>query len=105
MLASGDDNYKHSKSDVMMEAITQANFNEIPSPRILNNHLLPQHLPTDFFTRKQKIVLVVRNPKDVAVSLYNHVFNLVRYYDYHGEFKDFVKMFMQGKGTSIQNYF
>ena len=40
-----------------------------PSPRTLHSHLLPHLLPDVAF--KKKIVLVFRNPKDTAVSLYH----------------------------------
>ena len=39
------------------------------SPRILHSHLLPQLLPDKAFNKK--LVLVFRNPKDTAVSLYH----------------------------------
>ena len=46
-----------------------------------------------------------RNPKDTAVSLYNHHRDLVKFYNYNGEWKDW----LQGKGidfsfTSFYNY-
>ena len=40
-----------------------------PSARTLHSHSLPQHLPDTVF--KRKIILVFRNPKDTAVSLYH----------------------------------
>lgn len=43
----------------------------VPSPRILQTHMLPQLLPRDAFKKGRKIVLVFRNPKDAAVSLFH----------------------------------
>ena len=40
-----------------------------PSPRIVQSHLLPHLLPDNAF--KRKVILVFRNPKDTAVSLYH----------------------------------
>ena len=52
-------------------------------------------------------VLCFRNPKDTAVSLYNHHRDLVKFYNYNGEWKDWLPLFMQGKGIgfiSTYNY-
>jgi hypothetical protein len=45
----------------------------VPSPRVLNTHLLFRWLPQEHFLTGRKIVNVVRNPKDAAVSLYCHL--------------------------------
>ncbi|GFS09277.1 sulfotransferase family cytosolic 1B member 1 [Elysia marginata] len=47
-------------------------------------------------TYKTKLVFTVRNPKDVAVSLYNHHINLKEIYNYHGEFHDWFPLFLDG---------
>lgn len=43
----------------------------LKSPRVLHTHMIPQLLPKDAFKGGPKIVLLFRNPKDTAVSLYN----------------------------------
>ena len=101
MIVSGDESYKHEKENAMMEAVPQSKYESLPSPRILNNHLYPKHMPTDFFKRERKIIFIVRNPKDVAVSFYNHTFNLDKCYFYHGDFKNYLKLFIQGESTYI----
>ena len=45
-------------------------------------------------------VLCFRNPKDTAVSLYNHHRDLVEFYNYNGEWKDWLPLFMQGKDVA-----
>ncbi|WAR01106.1 ST1A2-like protein [Mya arenaria] len=60
------------------------------------------HLETLLNNRKDakrkrlKCIFVVRNPKDVAVSFYNHTVNLCMY-DYKGKFENYLQMFMRGE--------
>ena len=99
MLISGKPEYVNkSKVSMMMETCSKNEFASLPSPRILNNHLHPRHLPTDFFKRNRKIVMVLRNPKDVAVSFYSHTYLILKIYHYNGEFKDYLNNFISGKG-------
>ncbi|XP_052802443.1 sulfotransferase 1A3-like [Mya arenaria] len=46
--------------------------------------------------KRLKCIFVVRNPKDVAVSFYNHTVNLCMY-DYKGKFENYLQMFMRGE--------
>jgi hypothetical protein len=48
-------------------------FDDLPSPRLIKTHLPYELVPKDA-TKKNgpKIILVVRNPKDCAVSYYHH---------------------------------
>ncbi|XP_045197977.2 sulfotransferase 1B1-like [Mercenaria mercenaria] len=43
-----------------------------PSPRIITSHLKFERLPEEHIRRGGKVILLVRNPKDVAVSYYYH---------------------------------
>jgi len=52
-----------------IELVTPDELAMFPTPRIVHSHLLPKLLPDKAF--KGKIVLVFRNPKDTAVSLYH----------------------------------
>ncbi|XP_025083689.1 sulfotransferase 1A3-like [Pomacea canaliculata] len=85
------------KSLHMIEFNSAANIGEFQSPRVLNSHVLYADLPHEVHTRRLKIVFVCRNPKDVAVSLYNHHVKLSEYYEYSGEFKDWLELFVEGK--------
>ncbi|GFN76821.1 sulfotransferase 1c4 [Plakobranchus ocellatus] len=44
-----------------------------PSPRVLNTNCYMAHLPEEIAEKKVKIVHVIRNPKDVLVSMYFHM--------------------------------
>ncbi|NXH56007.1 ST6B1 Sulfotransferase, partial [Rhabdornis inornatus] len=48
----------------------------LPSRRIIVTHLRPDFLPPSIFQSKAKILVLVRNPKDTAVSYYHFSNNL-----------------------------
>ena len=50
--------------------------------------------------KKTKIVLALRNPKDVAVSFYHH-HKGIQPYKYNGKFTDFCQLFIEGKCKNI----
>ncbi|NWS32235.1 ST6B1 Sulfotransferase, partial [Polioptila caerulea] len=49
---------------------------QLPSRRIIVTHLRPDLLPPSIFQNKAKILVLVRNPKDTAVSYYHFCNNL-----------------------------
>ncbi|XP_076435167.1 sulfotransferase 1A1-like isoform X2 [Babylonia areolata] len=84
------------KEAAMLEWRWQGELESLPSPRILNSHLLFAQLPADVLAKGTKVVMVYRDPKDVAVSFYN----LHRYgpwYGYEGRFEHWLPLFMEGK--------
>uniref|UniRef100_A0A3P8XH24 Sulfotransferase n=1 Tax=Esox lucius TaxID=8010 RepID=A0A3P8XH24_ESOLU len=50
----------------MQEVIHQA-----PAPRLLGTHLHPDNLPLSINTKKTKLLVMFRNPKDTVVSYYH----------------------------------
>ncbi|XP_040286082.1 sulfotransferase 6B1-like [Bufo bufo] len=69
-----------------------ARFKDRPSPRILSTHLCFKNIPKSIFEKKVKILLLVRNPKDTAVSFYNFYNSmpaLPSYNSWDSFFKDF----------------
>ncbi|KAH3739252.1 sulfotransferase 1B1-like [Dreissena polymorpha] len=80
----------------LFDATNEENFEKMPSPRILATHLPPQYLPQQLDEKKTKIVLVLRNLKDAAVSLYYHTLNM-HLFNYSGKFKNFLPLFIEGK--------
>ncbi|KAJ8299111.1 hypothetical protein KUTeg_023171 [Tegillarca granosa] len=72
-IISGKAEYsERSKGGLFLEAQPLGELAELPSPRSLNSHLPFRMLPRKHFRLKAKTILVIRNPKDVAVSLFHH---------------------------------
>lgn len=84
-----------SKVVGMLEATSQESMDELVTPRLLNTHLPYRRLPKDVHQKNVKTVLVVRNPKDVAVSLYNMMQGF-KHYNYKGTFNNWLPLFMRG---------
>lgn len=75
MLIKGNTEYtKEIKEFFFLEAIPDLDVvHNLPSPRPLNTHLPYRWLPKQLTEKGGKIIHVIRNPKDVAVSLYHHL--------------------------------
>ncbi|XP_067671893.1 sulfotransferase 1A1-like [Haliotis asinina] len=86
-----------SKGTAMMEFINEDEYKDLPSPRVLNTHLLFRELPKQVKEKKPRILYVTRNPKDVTVSFYNFVKKLPMFYKYSGEWKNFVRPSLEGR--------
>ncbi|XP_072265383.1 sulfotransferase 6B1-like [Pyxicephalus adspersus] len=65
------------------------------SPRVLSTHFHYDNIPKTFFEKKVKILLVFRNPKDTAVSLF-HFYNSNPILPNYNSFDDFFPDFMSG---------
>ncbi|XP_071997013.1 sulfotransferase 6B1-like [Engystomops pustulosus] len=64
-----------------------------PSPRVLSSHVTYENIPKSFFEKKTKILIILRNPKDAAVSYYHFTNNnpvLPSYSSWDLFFKDFL---------------
>ncbi|TRZ17164.1 hypothetical protein HGM15179_009959 [Zosterops borbonicus] len=73
-------------------------ISKLPSPRFIATHLRPDTLPKSFFKNKVKILLVIRNPKDVATSFY-HFCNGLPVLPSYETWDDFFTDFMTKKMT------
>ncbi|KAK7475946.1 hypothetical protein BaRGS_00032835 [Batillaria attramentaria] len=67
----------------------------LPSPRVLATHRQFHELPTDWIIRRRKLVLIVRDAKDVCVSYYNMIRSL-KTLDYNGTWDGFLTLFLDG---------
>ncbi|KAK7087879.1 sulfotransferase 6B1-like [Littorina saxatilis] len=83
------------KDDYMIE-LDVTDIATMPSPRILTTHVLFRQLP-GLRSSKCKIIFINRNPRDVAVSFYNHHVKLKDYYHYDGSWEDYFHLFLHGQ--------
>ena len=97
MLINGNaETISKSKSNQMLEHELPETLEAIPSPRILNSHLSFRFLPQQLLQKKCRIIHIVRNPKDVLVSWYNHDIG-IKSYGYDGKWEDFLPLFLEDK--------
>jgi len=84
------------KERYMMEVANQRHgqIDDLPSPRILNNHQFFENQPHDLVNKGNKVVFVYRNPKDVAVSMYYHA--LTSTYYKLSDFASYLPRFAEG---------
>ncbi|XP_052680528.1 sulfotransferase 1E1-like isoform X2 [Crassostrea angulata] len=89
-----------------LEAMPDFNFvHNVPSPRIFNTHIPIRWFPNQHIENGAKIVHVLRNPKDIAVSMYHHFKNVGMLGDVEN-FQIFLeKMFMNPKAQVMDGWF
>jgi hypothetical protein len=82
---------------------TLAKINDAPSPRYFKTHANVEHLPGQPYRESHrkniKVIYVARNPKDTAVSLFNHAKNKPEF-GYTGSFEKFCEIFLAGKAEN-----
>ncbi|NWI66899.1 ST6B1 Sulfotransferase, partial [Todus mexicanus] len=71
---------------------------KLPSRRIIVTHLSPPLLPPSILQSKAKILVLVRNPKDTAVSYY-HFYNSMPVLPSFTSWDEYFADFMNGKLT------
>ncbi|XP_071116081.1 sulfotransferase 1B1-like [Haliotis cracherodii] len=97
LLLSGDTETVINKEKLMLEFTENDVLEKFPSPRILNTHCLVEQLPRGVFEKKCKIIYILRNPKDMAVSYFHHHKKLSHVYDYHGKWENYFPLLLDGK--------
>ncbi|KAK6180091.1 hypothetical protein SNE40_012303 [Patella caerulea] len=96
MLRSGQTELMPSTMEsTHMEAVGASTINQLPSPRTLCTHRYCDDLPPYLTNLKCKIILLIRNPKDVCVSCFN-LLREIKSVDYEGSFSDFISLFKRG---------
>jgi len=84
---------KKVKEFCMLEMTQLENIDKEESPRVINSHNFFCHLPQELFTKKTKIIHIVRNPKDTFTSFYHMMSH--RHPDL--SFDGMLKAYMQNK--------
>ncbi|KAM4651439.1 sulfotransferase 2B1-like [Discoglossus pictus] len=73
----------------------QSQIKDVLRPRVLTSHL-PYHIfAKSYFTSKAKIIYVLRNPKDILVSLF-HFAKIICHYKDPGSFQEYLEDFLKG---------
>ncbi|XP_060586560.1 sulfotransferase 1B1-like isoform X1 [Ruditapes philippinarum] len=86
-----------NKGDLMLEFQSAESVDKQPAPRIVNCHYPCRYLLLKDMKDKQiKTILCCRNPKDTAVSYYNHMKG-IKSYEYDGKWSDWLPVYLQGK--------
>lgn len=90
----------HRQSDQMLEYVEDLeSLKSMPSPRVMTSHLPSRNLPKDHIAKGGKIVHIIRNPKDVALSAFHHYNQDPHVTEVHGVSKDlstFLDSFLKG---------
>ncbi|KAM3597154.1 uncharacterized protein V6R79_000596 [Siganus canaliculatus] len=93
--------HKNERNDKQMpwleneERALKGDFSLRPSPRLFSSHLIPDLMPPGLTKKKAKIIYVMRNPKDVAVSFY-HFSKAVNVLDSPKDFESFLEDYLKG---------
>lgn len=87
------------KERLMLSFSTQEYFDMMATPRVFNTHAPFIALPIAIKSgrNKCKMVYILRNPKDLAVSYYHHL-KAAKEFEYDGSFRGFLQLFIEGKG-------
>ncbi|XP_046580910.1 sulfotransferase 1B1-like [Haliotis rubra] len=97
LLTGRDETIPLWKGNMMLSMVPERDLALAPSPRVLNTHQFYEQLPRDIITLRNKIVYVLRDPRDVAVSFYHFYINNKTGVGYHGTWRHFLELFLNGK--------
>ncbi|XP_067684365.1 sulfotransferase 2A1-like [Haliotis asinina] len=85
------------KAKDLMELTPHDELAQLPSPRIVNSHMKLSDSPDGVTALKCKVIYTMRDPKDVAVSLYKLYYNKpLSFGRYLGSFEDYLQLFLDG---------
>ncbi|CAL1531950.1 unnamed protein product [Lymnaea stagnalis] len=89
--------YRNLSPDTMkhLEYLPVDVLDELPSPRVLCTHLPYPRIPLDFLRKRCKIIVCLRNPRDIAVSYFKFITNL-KAWNYSGYWDGFFQLFLNG---------
>ena len=89
-----------------LEFASDEELEQMASPRVINAHTRMSEASDDVRKKKIKIIFTLRDPKDVAVSLYKLMMSGPWYeIPYKGSFSDYLHLFLAGNGKSVSFHF
>ncbi|XP_062599950.1 sulfotransferase 1B1-like [Saccostrea cucullata] len=105
MLLKGKAEYaKETKEYLFLEAIPDMSVvHNLASPRPLNTHIPYRYLPKQHVQNGGKIIHIIRNPKDVAVSLYHQLLDSGLFKSF--DFKTFLDEMFLGQACPFTTWF
>ncbi|CAC5388845.1 SULT6B1 [Mytilus coruscus] len=105
MLVKGEAAYhQKAKESCMMEFHLPEDYNDLQRPRIFNTHFTPRCLPKKISDTKCKIILILRNPKDIITSLYHHIL-VTKSMDQNFDFSQFLQYTFENDRNVSSNWF
>ncbi|XP_052101804.1 sulfotransferase 1C2-like [Mytilus californianus] len=105
MLVKGEAEYhQKAKESCMMEFHLPEDYNDLQRPRIFNTHFTPRCLPKKISDTKCKIILILRNPKDIITSLYHHIL-VTKSMDQNFDFSQFLQYTFENDRSVGSNWF
>ncbi|XP_015673961.2 sulfotransferase 6B1-like [Protobothrops mucrosquamatus] len=96
-------NWKKKPQDCIGWKHEKERMENMPSRRIIKTHLSPQKLPKSIFEKKAKMLVLLRNPKDTAVSFF-HFSKRVKISPEQETWDEFFDEFITGK-VAYGSYF
>lgn len=92
MIRSGT--LQYTGTPLMLEYEDLRKLGQMESPRTYHTHLNYPLIPREAREGHLKVIHVVRNPKDVARSFYDHVVNVQKNATYVGSFNGYLRYFL-----------
>ena len=90
----------HDTDNNLFEARPFNDFEELASPRLLSSHLCRGLMPKSIFEQGNKVVVLMRNPRDTAVSMYR-LYHGHPIMQYSGTWNGYYHLFVKGKGWFV----
>ncbi|XP_048242648.1 sulfotransferase 6B1-like [Haliotis rufescens] len=82
----------------ILEMLPHEHFEKFPSPRVITTHVGMSEAPEDIKIKKCKTIFTLRDPRDVAVSMYKMAYGKPwSDIPYYGSFEDYFYLFIEGK--------
>ena len=70
LIRDAADHDTRCKEDATIELNNVTQMESIPSPRVMTSHLFLRQLSNEIVAKQSRVIHVLRNPKDLAVSYY-----------------------------------